>query len=230
MHLGCATSELDGSAWLSDPMVRGNGPKPSSCAYCRGSQSRVPRFFTLMFVDHGGSAGREAFGRTRYCESCRRLQAGRGIPARQRYVVTWAVGISRRWRNRTKSGRSGRLGRMVADVAGNMAVGDLRETKEQFAIVREILLSPKVSQVICATDAGPIRSAKFIRSPAARRVLLQHMARHHFRTASLFRHLFLIHYGFICQSRCLNVPSVQRPLLMEQVWPRTSGVPIPRRN
>jgi DNA topoisomerase-3 len=28
------------------------------------------------------------------------------------------------------------------------------KTKEQFAIVREILLSPRVSQVICATDAG----------------------------------------------------------------------------
>ncbi len=131
MHLGCAASDLTvRRGWATTWSVK-TGSKPSSSAYCRGSQSRVPRFFTLMFVDHGGSAGREAVGRTRYCESCRRLQAGRGIPARQRLRCDLGCRASRvaGATARNPAGVEGLEARMVADVAENMAVDDLRENQ-----------------------------------------------------------------------------------------------------
>jgi DNA topoisomerase-3 len=72
------------------------------------------------------------------------------------YVVTWAVGhlaslaqpheIRPEWKAWRRE--------WLPMLPKTWPLTIYEKTKEQFAIVREILLSPRVSQVICATDAG----------------------------------------------------------------------------
>jgi DNA topoisomerase-3 len=81
---------------------------------------------------------------------------GDGYLHGNRYVVTWAVGhlvslaqpheINSEWRRWHRS--------LLPMLPGKWPLVVYDKTKDQFEIVKRILNSPKVSRVVCATDAG----------------------------------------------------------------------------
>ena len=74
-------------------------------------------------------------------------------------TATWSPGPSAtwpRWRSRTRSIPSGGNGGATCFPCcpSEWPLVVYEKTKDQFEVVREILNSPKVSRVVCATDAG----------------------------------------------------------------------------
>ena len=74
-------------------------------------------------------------------------------------TATWSRGRSAtwlRWRSRTKSTRNGASGgaHLLPMLPEQWPLVVYEKTKDQFEIVKQILNSPKVSRVVCATDAG----------------------------------------------------------------------------
>src|SRR2546430_1474809 len=72
------------------------------------------------------------------------------------YVVTWAIGhlaalaqpheIKPEWRNWRRD--------LLPILPDRWPLVIYEKTRDQFEIVRKILVSPRVSRVVCATDAG----------------------------------------------------------------------------
>src|SRR5580704_12491487 len=72
------------------------------------------------------------------------------------YVVTWAIGhlaalaqpheINREWRHWRRD--------LLPILPGQWALVVYEKTKDKFEVVRRVLSSPRISRVVCATDAG----------------------------------------------------------------------------
>src|SRR5438067_50784 len=81
---------------------------------------------------------------------------GQGYLHGNGYVVTWAIGhlaalaqpheMNPEWRHWRRS--------LLPMLPAEWPLVLYEKTKDQFAVVRKIITSPRVSQVVCATDAG----------------------------------------------------------------------------